>query len=55
MNPKQKKKIKQIIDVAFKIDIKEIFEKKLKTSPKGAYILLPSKYIGKIAKVIVFN
>ncbi|MCG2720007.1 MAG: hypothetical protein L6266_04745 [Nanoarchaeota archaeon] len=53
MNQRQKKLLKQVFDVLFKIDIKDILDKKISSSNSITHIVLPAKYKGKKAKVII--
>lgn len=55
MKPKQKKQVKQVFDVAFRIDIEEILDKKISSFGSGAHIILSAKHKGKKAKVIVYK
>jgi putative transposon-encoded protein len=55
MDKKQKKKLSQAFDVAFKIDIEEILDKDISPFGSGAHIILPNKHKGKKAKVIVYK
>jgi putative transposon-encoded protein len=55
MNKKQKKTLNQVFDVAFRIDIEEILDKKISKFGSGSHIILPLKHKGKKAKVIVYK
>lgn len=50
-----KKQLKQVFDVAFRIDIEEILDKEISTFGSGAHIILPAKHKGKKAKVIIYK
>jgi len=54
-NKKQKRHLKQAFDVAFRIDIEEILDKKISAFGSGSHIILPAKHKGKKAKVIVYR
>ncbi len=55
MATKQKKQLKQAFDLAFKVDIIEILDKKISKFGSGSHIVLPRKHIGKKAKVVIYS
>lgn len=55
MSKKQKKTLRQVFDVAFRINIEEILDKKISSFGSGSHIILPAKHKGKKAKVIVYK
>ncbi len=55
MDKRRKNQVKQIVDVAFRIDIEEILEKNISKFGSGSHIVLPAKHAGKKAKVIIMN
>ncbi len=55
MKTKQKKTLKQVFDVAFRIDIEEILDKKISAFGSGSHIILPRKHKGKKAKIIIYR
>ena len=55
MKQKHKKLLKQLFDVAFRIDIKEVLDKKTSAFDSCAHIILPAKHKGKKAKVIIYQ
>jgi len=55
MDKRRKNLLKQSADIMFHIDIKEIFDKNISKFGSGSHIVLPTKYIGKKAKVIILK
>jgi putative transposon-encoded protein len=55
MNKRRKKQLRQAFDVAFRIDIEEILDKKISSFGSGTHITLPAKHKGKKAKVIIYQ
>jgi len=52
---KRKKSLRQAFDIAFRIDIEEILDKKIAKFGSGSHIILPAKHKGKKAKVIIYK
>lgn len=55
MKPKQRKQLKQVFDLAFRINIEDILEKKITSVGQSAHIILPRKHRGKRAKVVIYG
>lgn len=55
MVKRRKKLLKQSFDVAFRIDIEEILDKKISPFGSSSHIILPAKHKGKKAKVIIYK
>lgn len=56
MHPKQKKQLKQIFDLVFgSLAIKEIFDKAIIAFDSKAQIVLPAKYKGLRAKIVIYK
>lgn len=55
MDKKRKRLLKQSVDVMFRINIEEILDKKISKFGSGSHIILPSKHIGKKAKIIIIK
>jgi putative transposon-encoded protein len=55
MDKRRKNLLKQSVDIMFKVNIKEIFDKKISKFGSGSHIVLPARYIDKKAKVIILK
>jgi putative transposon-encoded protein len=55
MDQRQKLLMKQIYNLMFKGDIAQIIEKKVDRVGKHVIIVMPSKFLGRTVKVIIYN